>query len=186
MKRGFVTWMVLAVFFTLAGACLAAQRGGGGRAGGVGGGPGSVGPGAEGAPRGGVDTRGPSGMDRGGRMPGPDRGRGDATAAGGGKTPGDLLTQNTKLSSRLSSLLPAGTDLQNASAGFKNLGQFVAAVHVSKNLGIPFEDLKAKMTGPNSEKLGKAIHQLKPEANAKTEAKKANKQAKQDIKASES
>ena len=32
-------------------------------------------------------------------------------------------------------------------AGFRNWGQFVAAVHVSNNLGIPFADLKAKMTG---------------------------------------
>ena len=57
------------------------------------------------------------------------------------------LTDNTKLASKLQSLLPAGTDLQQAAQGFKNLGQFVAAVHVSHNLGIPFDQLKARMTG---------------------------------------
>ncbi|HTK95918.1 MAG TPA: hypothetical protein VL382_09795 [Terriglobales bacterium] len=99
----------------------------------------------------------------------------------GAKTPGELLTQNTKLASKLQALLPAGTDLQTAASGFKNLGQFVAAVHVAHNLGISFDDLKTKMTGDHTESLGKAIHQLKPAANSTTEASKANKQAKQDI-----
>jgi hypothetical protein len=94
---------------------------------------------------------------------------------------GEKLTDNTKLASKLQSLLPAGTDLQMASQGFKNLGQFVAAVHVSHNLGIPFDQLKAKMIGPPKESLGKAIEQLKPTANSKTETKKANDQAKQDM-----
>jgi hypothetical protein len=187
MKRGFVLWMGITVFFTLAGASFAAQRGGGGRAGGMSGGMGggSMGPGAPGMGRGGMDTRGPTGTDRGGRMPGMDRGRSDSTTMGS-KSAGDLLTQNTNLSSRLTTLLPEGTNLQEAAQGFKNLGQFVAAVHVSKNLGVPFEDLKVKLTGLDSEKLGKAIHELKPDVNAKAEAKKANKQAKQDIKDSQS
>jgi hypothetical protein len=34
-----------------------------------------------------------------------------------------------------------------ASYGFKNLGQFVAATNVSKNLGISFNQLKLQMTG---------------------------------------
>lgn len=96
-------------------------------------------------------------------------------------TASQVLAHNSRLSARLSSLLPAGTNLQQAASGFKNLGQFVAAVHVSHNLGIPFSELRAKMTGPSPESLGKAIQQLKPEANSKTEAKRAKKQAKQDI-----
>ena len=93
----------------------------------------------------------------------------------------ERLSDNTKLSGKLQSLLPAGTNLQQASQGFKNLGQFVAAVHVSHNLGIPFDQLKAKMIGPPAESLGKAIEQLKPTANAKAETKKANQQADQDM-----
>lgn len=93
----------------------------------------------------------------------------------------DHLEDNTKLASKLQSLLPAGTNLQQAAQGFKNLGQFVAAVHVSHNLGIPFDQLKAKMIGPPSESLGKAIQALKPTANAKEEANKAEKQANQDM-----
>src|SRR5258708_2857636 len=37
----------------------------------------------------------------------------------GPRAPGQLLTQNTQLSSKLSGLLPAGTDLQTAAAGFR-------------------------------------------------------------------
>src|SRR5258708_3771496 len=66
----------------------------------------------------------------------------DASGTSSPHTPGQLLTQNTQLSSKLTSLLPAGTDLQTAAGGFRNLGQFVAAVHVSHNMGIPFDQLK--------------------------------------------
>src|SRR5215472_1208332 len=98
-----------------------------------------------------------------------------------GSSVSDHLQDNTKLSSKLQSLLPAGTNLQQAAQGFKNLGQFVAAVHVSHNLGIPFDQLKAKMIGPPKESLGQAIHALKPAASSKEEARKADKQAKQDM-----
>jgi hypothetical protein len=91
------------------------------------------------------------------------------------------LSSNTKLASKLQSLLPPGTDLQAAASGFKNLGQFVAAVHVSHNLGIPFDQLKAKMQGPPTESLGKAIHELKPDANAKAQTKTAESEAHQDM-----
>ena len=52
-----------------------------------------------------------------------------------------------RVEARLLPLLPAGMTVQDASQGFKNWGQFVAAVHVSNNLGIPFADLKSRMTG---------------------------------------
>lgn len=119
---------------------------------------------------------------------GPDSMHGNSSShgstQGGQKTAGQLLTQNTKLASKLQSLLPAGTNLQTAASGFKNLGQFVAAVHVSHNLGIPFDQLKAKMIGPPSESLGKAIQQLQPAANAKAAVKTAQKQADQDLESS--
>lgn len=102
---------------------------------------------------------------------------------GGSKTPDQLLSQNTQLSSRLQSLLPAGTSAQAAASGFKNLGQFVAAVHIAHNLGIPFSQLKADMVGSGMS-LGKAIHTLRPDVNAKKEVKLAKKQAKEDLKQS--
>ncbi len=53
----------------------------------------------------------------------------------------------------------------------------MAAIHVAHNLGISFTDLKDKMIG--GESLGKAVHGLKPDVNAKSEAKKAQNQANQ-------
>jgi hypothetical protein len=112
----------------------------------------------------------------------------------GPRAPGELLTQNKQLSSKLSSLLPAGTDLQAAAMGFRNLGQFVAAVHVSHNLDIPFAQLKCAelattaacpgMTVPSkSSNLGQAIQTLKPtmsSADSKSAAKQAEKEASAD------
>jgi len=95
------------------------------------------------------------------------------------KTPAQQLADNPSLSAKLSALMPAGTDLQAASAGFKNLGQFVAAVHVSTNLGLSFTDLKTEMTTGAS--LGTAIHSLRPQVKAETEATKAQMQAARDV-----
>ena len=110
-----------------------------------------------------------------------DKGSSDKGSSSSQSSVSEKLTDNTKLANKLQGLLPTGTNLQNAAQGFKNLGQFVAAVHVSHNLGIPFDQLKAKMIGPPKESLGQAVHALKPDANAKTETSKATKQAKQDI-----
>jgi hypothetical protein len=98
-----------------------------------------------------------------------------------GRTPKQLSNPNSKLSSNLQKLLPVGTTPQQACSGFRNLGQCVAAIHVSHNLGIPFSDLKNKMTGPNSVSLGKAIQGLKPASDPTTERKKAEKQAQNDM-----
>lgn len=99
--------------------------------------------------------------------------------------PGGVLDHNTSLAAKLEGLLglsgsTALDRLKTDASGFKNFGQFVAAAHVSHNLGIPFSELQQKMTGPNAISLGKAIQELKPTANAKSEAKKAMQQAHQD------
>jgi hypothetical protein len=86
------------------------------------------------------------------------------------------LQRNTKLADKLSSRLPAQTDLMAASAGFKNLGQFVAAVNVSNNLGLSFTDLKARMV-TDGMSLGQAIQNLKSTANVETEVHRAEQQA---------
>jgi hypothetical protein len=125
---------------------------------------------------GGAATSGKSGSDHG------------ATGASPSEkqSPEQLLNKNTKLASHLQKLLPTGTTPQQACSGFKNLGQCVAAIHVSHNLGITFSDLQARMTGSKPESLGKAIQDLKPQANARAEKKKAEKQAKSDLDGSNS
>ena len=94
----------------------------------------------------------------------------------------DQLTHNNNLSLRVKGLFPDGTDLAKEAEDFRNLGQFVAAAHVAHNLDIPWADMKGKMTGDHPESLGKAIQDLRPQADAKTEASKAQKEADTDIK----
>lgn len=109
------------------------------------------------------------------------------TSKAGPKTPGEQLTQNKNLSDKLSALLrhqnPPVTDLQAASRGFKILAQFVAAVHISHNLGIPFDQLKTQAQTSGS--YSKAIHVLRPDADAKAEVKKAAEQYIDDMRESQ-
>jgi len=184
MKRHsiFIATLAFAVCF---GVPAAFAQHGGGRPGGAGGGPGM---GAGGGP-GMSGSMGRNNTDRGStRGNGPMEGANMGSESVSHSSSTKLLSSNAHLAanlqSRLGPMLPSGTSLTDAASGFKNLGDFVAAVHVSNNLGIPFEDLKGKMTTGDS--LGKAIKQLKPEANSKTESKKAEKQAKTDIEESKS
>src|SRR5260370_4310231 len=105
--------------------------------------------------------------------------------------------EEKKLSLQLQAVLPPRTSLKDACAGFKNLNDCVAALHVSHNLEIKFKCLKWDVTGakaagdvkscaaPSNDKamdLSKAIRVLKPDANSRTEASIAQKRARQDIK----
>jgi hypothetical protein len=119
---------------------------------------------------------GPKGGDRGGSH-GQSSGRPGSAKA---RTPGDQLAQHSALSARLEGLLPEGTDLQKASAGFRNLGQFVSAVHVSRNLGIPFDQLRDALVNEKLS-LGQAIQHLRPKADAPAEAARGETQAREDL-----
>jgi hypothetical protein len=112
--------------------------------------------------------------------------------------PGSVLEHNSNLAGKLETLTgtTSVTDLETDAKAFKNFGQFVAAAHVAKNLNIPggFAALMCDMTNKtavgatstctNTTKmsLGKAIQTLDPNADAKSESKKATNQANQDIK----
>ena len=114
-------------------------------------------------------------------------------------TPTTVHVKNPKLEARLLSLLglPADTPITNVSSGFKNWGQFVAAVHVSENLDLDFNTLKAAMTGipagspagttPTAQpmSLGQAVQSLRGTtigtSSVETEIKKAETQANEDF-----
>lgn len=104
------------------------------------------------------------------------------------------IAAKPNLSSKLQAMLPIGMTLNQASLGFKNQGQFIAALHVSQNLGIPFADLKTAMTGINPNlppgapqtststlSLGRAIQKLRPTADADGAAGTAEHQASVDV-----
>lgn len=93
-----------------------------------------------------------------------------ATAQSGG-----AAAENT----RLAAIVPAGMSAQEACSGFRSTDECAATLHASQNLGIPFTDLKAKVTG--GQKLGAAIKELKPGANVKSEVRKAEDQARADV-----
>ena len=102
------------------------------------------------------------------------------------------LNTNVHLQTALSASLarsgvavPAG-GLTSACAGFGNLGQCLAAMHVAKNLQITggFDALKAEMTGTTKASLGDAIKRLRPDADSKLVAKRAKVQARAELEAS--
>lgn len=105
--------------------------------------------------------------------------------------------EERKLTLQLQALLPPRTTLREACSGFANLEDCVAALHVSRNLKIKYNCLKWDMTAarpggdvksceaPPRDKamtLSKAIRALKPDADAKAEAKSAERRAREDIK----
>ncbi|MBZ5702799.1 MAG: hypothetical protein LAN84_13250 [Acidobacteriia bacterium] len=190
MKRSIAIAITLIVVLWLGSTPALAQ--GGRPAGGPGGGMSHPGGGMGGG------SRGSMGSDAGGPA---DHGSSHAAAS----SPTTVLSRNSKLDSKLTAnlqskgLLPKGTDLKDACSGFKNLGQCVAAIHVSHNRNISFDCLKADMTGQapaagsscpagsgsSKMSLGKAIQTLDPQANAKSEAKQASKEADAEIKESD-
>ena len=171
MKKTYM--FVLAFAVALYCAPAFAQHGGGHPAG--------VGPGSTGAPAG-------VGPGASGRPSDPgSAGMGHSGIASGSPT---SVLDNSHVASALTNALTKsgvtipGGNLQSACSGFKSLGQCVAALHVAKNLNLSFSDLQTKMA---SESMGKAIQDLGgPNVNAKGEAKKANKQANQDLNSTQS
>lgn len=94
-------------------------------------------------------------------------------------------------------LLAADGNATDACAPFTALNECLAALHASKNLGLEFNCLRAKVTGVHTnadlsgckgsigdkaEGLNKAIHELNSSADAKGAAKNADQQAKEDLK----
>ena len=118
------------------------------------------------------------------------------------KTASERLAENSDLEKKLTAqlqatkVLPVGTDLKQRCSGFKNLGDCVATIHVSHNLGLEFNCLKWDLTGVQPKgntaacapppylkamSLVKAIQHLKPDVDAKAEARNARRQAHADI-----
>lgn len=72
------------------------------------------------------------------------------------------IAKHPQVEARVKAMLPPGMTLEQASDGFRNQGQFVAALQASQSLEIDFADLKAEMTGSKRLTLGEAIQKLKP------------------------
>ena len=103
--------------------------------------------------------------------------------------------EEKKLSLQLQAILPPRTTLKDACTAFKSLDDCVASLYVSRNLKLKFNCLKWDMTAvhpdgdvksceapPRAYTLSKAIRMLKPDADAGSEAKNAERRAREDIK----
>lgn len=93
--------------------------------------------------------------------------------------PPERVSDYKTLAGNLSTKLPKGTDLRAAATGFRNLGDFVAAVQVSSDLKIPFAEVKARMM--NGGNLGTAIAALRPELDSQIEARRARANAYEEL-----
>ena len=85
------------------------------------------------------------------------RGRGGSDRENGASF---VANMNPQLRARLGAMLPSGVTLEQAAEGFRNQGQFIAALQQSQNHDISFGDLKAQMTGDNPLSLGEAMRKL--------------------------
>lgn len=74
-----------------------------------------------------------------------------------------LTAPDEDLHSDLGPLLPPGLTVRQAARGFGDARQFASAVHVARNLGIPFPRLKAKVVDEGLS-IGQAIQVLRPDA----------------------
>jgi hypothetical protein len=72
------------------------------------------------------------------------------------------ISHNPEQLARITAMLPAGMTLEQATAGFRNQGQFIAALNASKNQGVVFADLQKAMT-VDGLSLGQAVHKLRTE-----------------------
>ena len=94
-------------------------------------------------------------------------------------------------------VLATNATVTDACASFTALDGCLAALHASHNLAVDFNCLRAYMTGVHTSadmsgckaadgekthSMAKAIHELKPGANAKQATKEAEQQAKDDLK----
>jgi len=121
----------------------------------------------------------------------------------GSKSANDQLASNGDLEARLThqlqvqGILPQDKNLQDLCSAFRELAECVASLRVSRTLQIDFSCLKWDVTavkpkpvadscaGPAGGKamgLHRAVDLLKPDTDAKSEAKNALKRAREDIK----
>ncbi len=85
-----------------------------------------------------------------------------------------------KLQTALKPLLNRGTNMTKAADGFQSGVQFAAVAHAAKNTAVPFVVLKHRVLN-EKKTLAVAIHESKPQLNAKREATKAWDQARTEV-----
>jgi len=68
------------------------------------------------------------------------------------------MANDPTLAAEVNSLvMPTGMSVQAAAKGFRNLNQFLTALHAAKDLGLDFKQLQTDMTGAGHDSLAQAI-----------------------------
>ena len=94
------------------------------------------------------------------------------------------LQRNAILSNTLRSRVPQGADVTALASGFRRLELFVATVHASNNLAVPFAELKRRIVNDGMT-LGQAIQDIRPKSRYWSEAQRAEADAAEMIRTSE-
>jgi len=87
-----------------------------------------------------------------------------------------------KIQERLKPVLSRGTRLEVAAEGFTSAGEFATVAHAARNTNVPFMVLKHRVL-EEKRTLADAIHESKPDLDAKAEVTRARQEAKSDLQA---
>ena len=85
-----------------------------------------------------------------------------------------------ELRDRVKAVLSPGTKIELAAEDFETPEQFVTVAHAARNTSVPFVLLKHRVLS-EGKSLAEAIHELKPELNAKAEIERARDAARSDL-----
>ena len=85
-----------------------------------------------------------------------------------------------ELRDRVKAVLNPGTRLELAAEDFTSAEQFVTVAHAARNTQVPFMVLKDRVVNQN-QSLAEAIHEFKPDLDARAEVKRARVEARSDL-----
>ena len=91
-----------------------------------------------------------------------------------------VLVWQPELRNRVKAVLNPGTRLELAAEDFTTAEQFVTVAHAARNTQVPFMVLKDRVVNQN-QSLAEAIHEFKPDLDAKAEVKRAQVEAQSDL-----
>jgi len=93
-----------------------------------------------------------------------------------------IAASEPKMQERIKPVLNRGTRVEMAADGFKSAEQFATVAHAARNTSVPFMVLKHRVLD-EGRTLVDAIHESKPELDAKAEVTRARDQARSDVQA---
>ncbi len=103
-----------------------------------------------------------------------------SSAVKGNAAPSSLPVSEPRLHARLKPVLNPGARMEVAAEGFRSAEEFATVAHAARNTNVPFMVLKHRVL-VDGRTLADAIHQAKPEVDARGEVARAEAAAKSDI-----